>query len=99
MALAKFAAFGKVNLLAYAPLFPSPILDTPSYPSSLKCEHCGERMKIIAFVMDATSIQKILAHLNEDSEPPKLHSARGPPDAEHSEEDVTEYQYDQTVSW
>ena len=29
----------------------------------------------------------------------ELYSARGPPDAEHSEEDVTEYQYDQTVSW
>ena len=65
----------------------------------LKCEHCGERMKIIAFIMDTTSIEKILTHLNEDSEPPKLHSARGPPDTEHSEEDVTEYQYDQTVSW
>jgi hypothetical protein len=35
----------------------------------LKCKQCGETMKLIAFILDATSIQKILSHIGEDSEP------------------------------
>ena len=66
----------------------------------LKCEQCGETMKLIAFILDATSIQKILSHIGEDSEPPQLHPARGPPDEGYSEGGhVPEYQYDQTVNW
>ncbi|MDQ2993552.1 MAG: transposase [Pseudomonadota bacterium] len=66
----------------------------------LKCEQCGEIMKIIAFIMDATSNLKILSHIGEDTEPPKLHSARGPPNESHREDEVIpEYQYDQTISW
>lgn len=66
----------------------------------LKCEQCVEVMKIIAFIVDATSIQKILSHIGEDSEPPKLHSARGPPDEFYSEDwDALESEYDQTISW
>ncbi len=36
----------------------------------LKCEQCGEAMKIIAYITNATSIQKILAHIGEERGPP-----------------------------
>ena len=64
----------------------------------LKCEQCGETMKIIAYIRNATSIHKILTHIGEDTEPPKMHPARGPPN-ECVDEDIPEYQYDQTISW
>jgi len=66
----------------------------------LKCAQCGETMKIIAFIMDATSIHRILSHIGEQREPPKIHLARGPPNEVYSEEGkVPEYQYDQTLGW
>ena len=64
----------------------------------LKCEQCGEIIKIIAFIMDATSILKILSHIGEETEHPKMHPARGPPN-ECVNEHIAEYQYDQTISW
>ena len=66
----------------------------------LKCEQCGGTTKIIAFIMDASSIHRILSHNGEEREPPQMHPARGPPDEIYSEDcHVPEYQYDQTSSW
>ncbi len=66
----------------------------------VKCEQCGETMKIIAYITNATSIQKILAHIGKESEQPKMHSARGPPDSFYYEDgEASEYQYGQTINW
>ncbi|MDQ2995394.1 MAG: hypothetical protein M3R00_10735 [Pseudomonadota bacterium] len=64
----------------------------------LKCEQCGDAMKIIAYITNATSIHKILSHIGEETEHPKMHPARGPPN-EYGHEGIPEYQYDQTISW
>ena len=56
---------------------------------------CGETMKLIAFITDMSSIQKILSHIGEQNDPPTMHPARDPPEECHE----SEYQYDQTISW
>jgi hypothetical protein len=43
---------------------------------------CGGRMKIIAFVVQASQIRQILAHVGLPTEAPKTHPARGPPQSE-----------------
>jgi hypothetical protein len=45
----------------------------------LQCGRCGGRMKIIAFVMQASEIRQILAHVGLPVEAPRTHPARGPP--------------------
>jgi len=44
-----------------------------------KCDACGARMKLRALVIAARSIERLLAHLGEPTEPPPLSAARGPP--------------------
>jgi hypothetical protein len=44
-----------------------------------KCDACGARMKLRAIVFAARSIERLLAHLCEPTEPPPLSPARGPP--------------------
>ena len=66
----------------------------------LKCEQCGKTLKVIAFIVDVTSIHRILSHIGEESEAPQIHPARGPPNEFYTQEcEVAEYQYDQTISW
>ena len=36
-------------------------------------------MRIIAFILDAPTVRKILDHIGEDSRPPRITPARGPP--------------------
>jgi hypothetical protein len=48
----------------------------------LLCPHCGEPMRIIAFVLEPPVIQRILAHIGEPTEAPMVWLARGPPQAE-----------------
>ena len=36
-------------------------------------------MKLIAFILDATSIHRILSQIGEENEPAQMHPARGPP--------------------
>ena len=75
----------------------------------LACPHCGADMRIIAFVTDGVSVGRILAHIGEPTDPPRLAPARGPPAWEEetaplplpdsiaqSEPDL---QFDQTVFW
>ena len=45
----------------------------------LVCPHCGADMRIIAFVTEASPVQRILTHLGEPAQPPPLAPARGPP--------------------
>jgi hypothetical protein len=48
----------------------------------LLCGHCGGRMKIMAFVMQASEIKKILAHVGLPVEAARTHPARGPPQSD-----------------
>jgi len=48
----------------------------------LWCLRCGKPMKIIAFILDPQVIERILSHIGEPVEPPRILPARGPPQAE-----------------
>jgi hypothetical protein len=52
----------------------------------LLCGHCGGRMKIIAFVVQASQIKKILKHVGLPVEALNIqkstHPARGPPQSD-----------------
>ncbi|MBK7670274.1 MAG: transposase [bacterium] len=45
----------------------------------LRCPKCGEPMRIIAFVLDRPTIERILAHIGEPTQPPAVLPARSPP--------------------
>jgi hypothetical protein len=45
----------------------------------LQCGRCGGRMKIIAFMVQASQIRQILAHVGLQVEAPKTHTGGGPP--------------------
>jgi len=45
----------------------------------LRCPKCGEPMRIIAFVLDRPTIERILDHIGEPTQPPKVLPARSPP--------------------
>jgi len=45
----------------------------------LECPKCKGRMKLLAVVTEAKSIQRMLRHLGEATEPPAREPARGPP--------------------
>jgi len=47
----------------------------------LACPNCGEPMRIIAFILDCPVIERILTHIGEPVEAPKVWPARGPPQA------------------
>ena len=57
----------------------------------LVCPRCQGEMKIIAFIEDKETIQKILICLNEPIEPPRIASARGPPEMEFNYDQSCEY--------
>lgn len=40
---------------------------------------CGEPMRIMAFVPDRPTVERILAHLGEPTQPPVVLPARSPP--------------------
>ena len=48
----------------------------------LRCPKCGEPMRIIAFVLDRPTIERILDHLGEPTQPPRVLPARSPPQLE-----------------
>jgi hypothetical protein len=45
----------------------------------LVCPHCGQAMRLVAFVTEAASVRRILAHVGEETEPPALATSRAPP--------------------
>ena len=45
----------------------------------LVCPNCQSPMRIIAFIVDAGTVRKILDHLGETAQPPRIAPARGPP--------------------
>ena len=74
----------------------------------LTCSNCGAQMKIVAFIKEQWVINKILDHIGEPIEAPKLSLARGPPDKEGYEQmdlldevtvELPDFEMDQTVAW
>ncbi len=76
----------------------------------LLCPSCGGEMKIIAFVTETEPIRKILRHIGELDHAPAISPARDPPIFcaeidqtqywdDHAAKSITEYEFDQTVSW
>ncbi len=52
----------------------------------LRCKHCGEQMRIIAFVTDFHQVNKILEHIGEQTiRPPPLDPHLPPPRLPHVE--------------
>jgi hypothetical protein len=58
-------------------------------------------MRIIAFVTEAVSIVKILSHIGEPTQPPEISPARAPPQWDETDvnQDIYEYNFDQSISW
>jgi hypothetical protein len=46
---------------------------------SLVCPNCGADMRIMAFLTRAIPVRRILSHIREPPEPPRISPARGPP--------------------
>jgi hypothetical protein len=47
--------------------------------STLTCPNCGADMRIVAVIIEAGPVQRILIHIGEPAELPPLAPARGPP--------------------
>ena len=80
----------------------------------LVCPNCQSPMRIISFITDASTVRKILDHLGEPTQSPKIAPARGPPlweaamaselAGKNSEWDMTappapEFEFDQSIAW
>jgi hypothetical protein len=78
------------------------------------CLICQSQMRIIAFVKDAGPAKKILDHIRESIQPPRIAQGRGPPlwesaaAAEQAENDplwdssaqpAPEIEFDQRLAW
>jgi hypothetical protein len=48
----------------------------------LTCHHCGGARRLIAMITDGDVVRRILEHLELPSAPPKIASARAPPETE-----------------
>jgi hypothetical protein len=46
----------------------------------LSCPTCGGEMRIIAFITEAVDVRAVLGHIGEPANPPRIASARGPPE-------------------
>ena len=67
-------------------------------------------MRMIAFITEAAPVQRILTHIGEPAEPPRMAPARGPPawaeppvaaapDWDTLAQPHPEYAFDQQVQW
>lgn len=79
----------------------------------LSCPICRSQMRIIAFINDAGNVGKILNHIRESSQPPRIAPALGPPlweaaAAEQLEnhprcaspaQSAPESEFDQRIAW
>jgi len=50
-----------------------------TFDIDLRCESCGEPMKLVALVREEESVVRFLRALSEPTEPPRREPARGPP--------------------
>jgi hypothetical protein len=65
----------------------------------LLCPICHAEMRIIAFINEAPTVKKILEHIGESSQPPRIAPARGPPlwEAAAAEQAGNDPQWDQAA--
>jgi DNA-directed RNA polymerase subunit RPC12/RpoP len=54
----------------------------------LTCMRCGAEMRIVAFITEATPVQRILSHIGESAAPPRIAPARGPPSWEEDDSEA-----------
>ena len=80
----------------------------------LACPICHAQMRIIAFIDDASTVRKILDHIGESAQPPRIAPARGPPlweaarateqagndpQWDMSAQPAPEFEFDQCIVW
>lgn len=80
----------------------------------LQCPICHASMRIIAFVNDPAAVGKILDHIGESAQPPRIALARGPPlwkaaaaaeqagndpQWDSSAQPAPEIEFDQRIAW
>jgi hypothetical protein len=79
----------------------------------LSCPICHSQMRIIAFINDAGTVKKILDHIGESTQPPRIAPARGPPlweaaaaaearndpQWDSSAQPAPEIEFDQRIAW
>ena len=75
----------------------------------LECPRCGGEMRLLAFVTEGATIQRILTHIGEPAQAPMAKPARGPPywdqepepgmDWEGQMPAEPEFEFDQRISW
>ena len=75
----------------------------------LVCPYCGADMRLIAFVVEAAPVERILLALGEPPRPPPITPARGPPAWDDASEPMPEwdrfsqpepdFEFDQRVAW
>jgi hypothetical protein len=76
----------------------------------LVCPNCGADMRIVAFITETAPVRRILNHIGEPAEPPRISPARGPPawddppveavpDWDALAQPQPEYVFDQEVQW
>jgi len=77
----------------------------------LACPICHAQMRIIAFINEAATVKKILEHIGESTQPPRIASARRPPLWEAAEQagndpqwdasaqPAPEIEFDQRIAW
>jgi hypothetical protein len=54
----------------------------------LECPKCGGRLRLLALIMDRSTIKKLLAHAKLPTEPPRPMPWRGPPESEEPFDDL-----------
>jgi hypothetical protein len=80
----------------------------------LVCPICHAQMRIISFITDASAVRKILDHIGESAQPPKIAPARGPPlweaamvsgkagndpQWDMSAQPAPDFEFDQRIAW
>jgi len=64
----------------------------------LVCPQCGGSMRVLSFVTEIQSVEKILTHIHEPIEAPIMAPARGPPQAGFDfDQRVDDWAFDQTL--
>ena len=87
-----------------------PIRYPPQNGLPLVCPNCGADMRIVAFITEAAPVRRILDHIGEPAEPPRISPARGPPTWDDPPVDLgpdwdalaqpqPEYVFNQEVQW
>ena len=75
----------------------------------MECPRCGDEIRLLAFVTEEATIQRILTHIGEPIQVPMAKPARGPPycnqepepgvDWEGQMPAEPEFEFDPRISW